>query len=157
MSVITMAHGGGGSVMHTLVKNHIVKYLGGSGAEVPLESLDDSSVIEDIVFKSDSHTVKPLFFPGGDIGRLAISGTVNDIAAMGAQPIALSSGFIIEEGFPIEDFDRVLRSMRQTCQEAKVYVLTGDTKVVERGALDKFIVNTSGIGKRTPELEENIR
>lgn len=156
MSKITMSHGGGGAVMQGLIKEYVVKYLGGSGAEVPLEALDDSAVIDDVVLKSDSHTVKPLFFPGGDIGRLAITGTVNDIAVMGADPLALSSGFIIEEGFQLEDFERILRSMREACQEAGVYVLTGDTKVMEKGALDKLVINTSGIGKRSPELDKNL-
>ncbi len=156
MSKITMSHGGGGAVMQGLIKEYILKYLGGSGAEVPLEALDDSAVIDDIVLKSDSHTVKPLFFPGGDIGRLAITGTVNDIAVMGAEPLALTSGFIIEEGFPLEDFERILDSMHEACQEAEVYVLTGDTKVMEKGALDQLVMNTSGIGKRIPELDRNI-
>jgi hydrogenase expression/formation protein HypE len=151
-----MSHGGGGVVMQSLIKDYVVKYLGGSGAEVPLEALDDSAVIDDIVFKSDSHTVKPLFFPGGDIGRLAVTGTVNDIAVMGADPLALSSGFIIEEGFLLDDFERILKSMQVACLEAGVYVLTGDTKVMERGALDKIVINTSGIGRRSPELDKNL-
>jgi len=142
--------------MQGLIKDYVVKYLGGSGAEVPLEALDDSAVIDDIVIKSDSHTVKPLFFPGGDIGRLAVTGTVNDIAVMGADPLALSSGFIIEEGFLLEDFERILKSMHEACQEAEVYVLTGDTKVMEKGALDKLVINTSGIGRRNSELDENL-
>ncbi|MBS7622982.1 hydrogenase expression/formation protein HypE [Candidatus Bathyarchaeota archaeon] len=151
-----MSHGGGGAVMQSLIKDYVVKYLGGSGAEVPLEALDDSAVIDDIVFKSDSHTVKPLFFPGGDIGRLAVAGTVNDIAVMGADPLALSTGFIIEEGFPLDDFERILKSMQAACLEAGVYVLTGDTKVMERGALDKIVINTSGIGRRSPWLDKNL-
>ena len=151
-----MAHGAGGIMMQQLVKDYILKYLGGSGVEVPLEALDDSAVIDGIVLKSDSHTVKPLFFPGGDIGRLAIAGTVNDIAVMGAEPRALTSGFVIEEGFPLTDFEKIVRSMGDTCKEAGVYVITGDTKVVEKGALDKFIVNTSGIGRRTEALDKNI-
>jgi hydrogenase expression/formation protein HypE len=156
MSRITMAHGAGGSMMQKLVKDYILKHLGGSGAEVPLEALDDSAVVDDIVLKSDSHTVKPLFFPGGDIGRLAIAGTVNDIAVLGAQPLALTSAFIIEEGFPLTDFEKVIVSMKKTCKEAGVYVVTGDTKVVERGGIDQLVVNTSGIGKRTEPLERNI-
>jgi hydrogenase expression/formation protein HypE len=156
MSRITMAHGAGGSMMQQLVKDYILKYLGGSGAEVPLEALDDSAVIDDIVLKSDSHTVKPLFFPGGDIGRLAIAGTVNDIAVMGAAPRALTSAFILEEGFPLTDFERIVRSMGDTCREAGVYVITGDTKVVEKGALDKIVINTSGIGRRMEALDRNI-
>ncbi|OGD53552.1 hydrogenase expression/formation protein HypE [Candidatus Bathyarchaeota archaeon RBG_13_38_9] len=157
MDRISMAHGGGGTAMQELIKRYILKYLGGSSAEVPLEALDDSAVIDDIVLKSDSHTVKPLFFPGGDIGRLAITGTVNDIAAVGAEPLALTSGFIIEDGFEIEIFENILKSMQETCEEAGVYVLTGDTKVMEKGALDKFVINTSGIGKRSRYLDENLR
>ncbi|WP_455281668.1 hydrogenase expression/formation protein HypE [[Eubacterium] cellulosolvens] len=157
MNRISMAHGGGGAAMQELIKKYVLKYLGGSSAEVPLEALDDSAVIEDIVLKSDSHTVKPLFFPGGDIGRLAITGTVNDIAAVGAEPLALTSGFIIEDGFEIEAFENILKSMQETCKEAGVYVLTGDTKVMEKGALDKFVINTSGIGKRSRYLDENLQ
>lgn len=156
MKRITMAHGAGGTMMQTLIKDVIVRNLGGSGVEVPLEAMDDSAVINDIVLKSDSHTVKPLFFPGGDIGRLAVSGTVNDIAVMGAEPLALASGFIIEEGFLITELDKITRSMAKTCNEAGVHIITGDTKVMERGSLDKFVVNTSGIGKRTQALDDNI-
>ena len=156
MSRITLSHGAGGTIMQKLIKDQIIRYLGGSSAEVPLEALDDSAIIDDIVLKSDSHTVKPLFFPGGDIGHLAISGTVNDIAVMGAKPIALTSAFILEEGFPVSDFERILKSMAETCREADVYIITGDTKVMEKGALDKFVVNTSGIGRRTKTLEHNI-
>jgi hydrogenase expression/formation protein HypE len=143
-------------MMQQLVKDYILKYLGGSGVEVSLEALDDSAVIDDIVLSSDSHTVKPLFFPGGDIGRLAIAGTVNDIAVMGAEPRALTSGFVIEEGFPLTDFEKIVRSMGDACREAGVYVITGDTKVMEKGAIDKFVVNTSGIGRRMEVLDRNI-
>lgn len=153
---ITMAHGAGGALMHKLIKDYIVKHLGGSKAEVPLEALDDSAVMDGIVFTSDSHTVKPLFFPGGDIGRLAVSGTINDIAVMGAEPIALSSALIIEEGFLLSDLERIIKSMKDTCIEAGVHIITGDTKVVEKGALEKLIVNTSGIGRRSECLERNI-
>ncbi|UCH03130.1 MAG: hydrogenase expression/formation protein HypE [Candidatus Bathyarchaeota archaeon] len=156
MERITMAHGAGGTIMQDLIERVIVKNLGGSEAEVPLEALDDSAVIDDIVLKSDSHTVKPLFFPGGDIGRLAVAGTVNDIAVMGAKPLALTSGCIIEEGFPISDFEKIVKSMAETCREAGVHIITGDTKVMEKGTLEKFVVNTSGIGKRTELLDRNI-
>ena len=152
-----MAHGAGGSVMDSLIKKYMLKYLGGSTAEVPLEALDDAAVIDGIVLKSDSYTVKPLFFPGGDIGRLAVAGTVNDIAALGAEPLALAAGFVIEEGFPLSDLERILSSMEKTCKEAGVAVITGDTKVVERGALDRFIVNSSGIGRRSPLLDKNLK
>jgi hydrogenase expression/formation protein HypE len=155
---VTMLHGAGGTVMHNLVKNYIVKYFGGIGneAEVPLEAMDDAAVVGDIVFKSDSHAVKPIFFPGGDIGRLSISGTVNDISAMGAMPYALACGFILEEGLPISDLERILISMRETCIEAGVGIVTGDTKVVEKGALGGLVMNVSGIGKRTEALEHNL-
>ncbi len=156
MDRITLAHGAGGTIMNDLIKKHVLRHLGGSSAEVPLEALDDSAVINDIVLKSDSHVVKPLFFPGGDIGRLAIAGTVNDIAMMGAEPFALTSGFVLEEGLPIADLERILKSMGETCREAGVYIITGDTKVVERNGLGGCIINTSGIGKRNEELERNI-
>ena len=156
---ITMLHGAGGTVMHDLVKNYIVKAFGGIGnsAEVPLEAMDDAAVIGDIVFKSDSHAVKPIFFPGGDIGRLAISGTVNDISCLGAEPYALACGFILEEGLAIADLERVLASMRQTCIEAGVGIVTGDTKVVEKGSLGGCVMNLSGIGKRTAALDSNLQ
>ena len=153
---ITMAHGAGGAVMNELVKHYILKHLGGSNVEVPLEALDDAAVVNGIVLKSDSHAVKPLFFPGGDIGKLAVTGTVNDIAVLGAEPIALTSGFILEEGLSIADFEKIVQSMSETCREAGVYVVTGDTKVVEKGSLEGCVINTSGIGKRNKTLERNI-
>lgn len=149
-------HGAGGTVMNKLIKDYILRFLGGGKFEVPLEALDDAAVVNDIVLKSDSHAVKPIFFPGGDIGRLAISGTVNDIAVLGAQPVALACGFVLEEGLPISDFERILKSMRETCEEAEVYVVTGDTKVVEHGALGGCIVNVSGIGYRSKNLDYNL-
>jgi hydrogenase expression/formation protein HypE len=155
---ITMLHGAGGSVMHDLVKNYIVKYFGGLGnsAEVSLEAMDDAAVIGDIVFKSDSHAVKPIFFPGGDIGRLSISGTVNDISCLGAEPYALACGLILEEGLLLSDLERILSSMRQACVEAGAGIVTGDTKVVEKGSLGGCVMNVSGIGRRTPALDNNL-
>ena len=143
--------------MHDLIKNYIVRYFGGAANfEVSLEALDDAAVVDDIVLKSDSHAVKPIFFPGGDIGRLSVSGTVNDIAVLGAEPYALTCGFILEEGLAIRDFERILASMQQTCMEASVSIVTGDTKVVEKGSLGGCVINTSGIGKRTTALEKNL-
>lgn len=154
---IKLAHGSGGAIMQELIKNKILKYLGNAqNIEIPLEELDDSSVIDDIVFTTDSHTVKPLFFPGGDIGSLSVCGTVNDIAVMGAEPIALSLSFILEEGFLIDDFEKILKSISEMCKKSDVPVITGDTKVVERGGVEKLITNTSGIGKRSSLLENNI-
>jgi hydrogenase expression/formation protein HypE len=151
-----MAHGAGGAVMNDLVKHYILTHLGGSKAEVPLEALDDAAVVNGIVLKSDSHAVKPLFFPGGDIGKLAVTGTVNDIAVLGAEPVALTSGFILEEGLPIIDLEKIVQSMSETCREAGVYIVTGDTKVVEKGSLEGCVINTSGIGRRNEALERNI-
>jgi hydrogenase expression/formation protein HypE len=157
---ITMLHGAGGTVMHDLVKNYVVKHFASAAvlrsAEVPLEALDDAAVIGEVVLKSDSHVVKPIFFPGGDIGRLAVSGTVNDIAVLGAEPLALACGFILEEGLATKDFERILTSMQQTCVEAGVGIITGDTKVVEKGSLGGCVINTSGIGRRTEALDRNI-
>jgi hydrogenase expression/formation protein HypE len=162
---IKLEHGAGGEGMHELLKL-VLSYFtftdvrGDNPAkaeiEVPLHALDDSAVVDNIVFTTDSHTVKPLFFPGGDIGSLAIAGTVNDISVMGAEPLCLSVAFVIEEGFPFSDFERVLASMRQTCEAAEVAVVTGDTKVVERGAVEKMVVNTSALGKRTTTLDKNM-
>jgi len=162
---IKLEHGAGGEGMHELLKL-VLSYFnftnvkGKAGEkteiEVPLTALDDSAVVDNIVFTTDSHTVKPLFFPGGDIGTLAIAGTVNDIAVMGAEPLCLSVAFVIEEGFPLDDFERVLDGMRKTCEEAEVAVVTGDTKVVERGAVEEIVVNTSAIGKRTEALDKNM-
>lgn len=154
---ITMLHGAGGKVMHDLVKNCIIKHFGGTRiAEVPLEAMDDAAVVGDVVLKSDSHAVKPLFFPGGDIGRLSISGTVNDIAMIGAEPYALACGFVLEEGLALADLERILESMEQTCKEAHVSIVTGDTKVVEKGNLGGCIVNVSGIGRRTEALDNDL-
>ena len=155
---VTMLHGAGGTVMHDLVKNHIVKYFKNIGkAEVPLQAMDDAAAIGDIVLKSDSHAVKPIFFPGGNIGHIAISGTVNDIAALGAEPYALACGAILEEGFEISDFDKILASMQETCIQAQVGIVTGDTKVIEKGTLGGCVINVSGIGRRTKAIETNLK
>jgi hydrogenase expression/formation protein HypE len=144
-----MLHGAGGTVMHDLVKNYVVKHFGGaSNVEVPLEAMDDAAVVGDIV--------RPIFFPGGDIGRLAISGTVNDISMLGGEPYALACGFVLEEGLPLDDFETILTSMQKTCVEANVNIVTGDTKVVEKGNLGGCIINTSGIGRRTSALDKNL-
>ncbi|MEA2089207.1 MAG: hydrogenase expression/formation protein HypE [Thermoproteota archaeon] len=154
---VTMAHGAGGAVMNDLVQRFVLRYLGGGRAEVGLEMLDDAAVIDDVVLKSDSHAVKPLFFPGGDIGRVAIAGTVNDIAVLGAKPVALTCGLVLEEGLLLDYLERIMRSMRDTCKEAGVHVITGDTKVVEHGGLGGCVVNTSGIGRRCEALEKNFQ
>ncbi|MGC8849050.1 MAG: hydrogenase expression/formation protein HypE [Candidatus Bathyarchaeia archaeon] len=153
---VRLVHGAGGLFMQEFIDKYILRFFKGGSFEVPLEALDDSSVVDGVAFTSDSHTVKPLFFPGGDIGSLAVAGTVNDLAVLGARPTALSCALLIEEGFPFSDLERILSSMRDTCRTAGVHIATGDTKVLERGALESLIVNTSGIGFRSPFLDGNL-
>jgi hydrogenase expression/formation protein HypE len=147
---ITLAHGSGGRAMHELIEGLFLEYL----RNPLLEKLEDQAVFEvgngqspsRLAFTTDSYVVTPVFFPGGDIGKLAVCGTVNDLAMSGAHPLYLSAGFILEEGFPIADLRRILASMRAAADEAGVSVVTGDTKVVQRGSADKIFINTSGIG-----------
>jgi len=159
---LTMSHGAGGAVMQDMIGKLILPILSNkkwkrSGIQVPLDALDDSAVVDGIVFTTDSHTVRPIFFPGGDIGSLSVAGTVNDLSVVGAEPLALSCGFVLEEGLPFEELERILKSMAATCRKAGVPVVTGDTKVVERGAVQKMIINTAGIGRRSPLLDRNLR
>jgi len=155
---IKLAEGAGGQLMDKLIKQKILKYFEKTSisAEIPLSMLDDSAVIDDIVFTTDSHTVQPIIFPGGDLGSLAVAGTINDVAVMGAKPIALSAGFIVEEGLSVEIFEKIVESMSKVSSDANVPIVTGDTKVLEKGAIQEFMINTSGIGKRTSLLDKNI-
>jgi len=154
---IKLAQGAGGELMDNLIKDKILKYfVKEESSEVSLSMLDDAAVIDDVVFSTDSHTVQPIIFPGGDIGSLAVSGTINDVAVMGAKTLALSAGFIIEEGFSIEIFEKIVKSMGKYSDDAGVPIITGDTKVVEKGAIQEFMINTSGIGKRSAFLDSNI-
>jgi len=157
---IKVAQGAGGELMDTFIKDKILKYFvkeTSASAEISLSMLDDAAVIDDIVFSTDSHTVQPLIFPGGDIGSLAVCGTVNDVSVMGAKPLALSAGFIVEEGFSVKTFEKIVKSMGSYSEDTNVPIITGDTKVVEKGAIQEFMINTSGIGKRTSTLDTNIR
>ncbi|RQD78996.1 MAG: hydrogenase expression/formation protein HypE [Methanocalculus sp. MSAO_Arc1] len=146
---VNLMHGAGGEVMGELLRT-LTAFSHTNAGGIGLESLDDGAAIpfDDryIVFTTDSHVVRPLFFPGGDIGRISVCGTVNDLSVMGARTIALSSAMVIEEGFPIADLERIVCSMDEALGEAKTSIVTGDTKVVERGSLDGIIINTSGIG-----------
>lgn len=154
---IKLAQGAGGALMDELIKEKILKYFGKDQKnEVPLSMLDDAAVVDDIVFSTDSHTVQPLIFPGGDLGSISVCGTVNDVSVLGAKPLALSAGFIIEEGLSVETFEHIVKSMSKYAKIAGVPIVTGDTKVVEKGAIQEFMINTSGIGKRTQLLEDNI-
>jgi hydrogenase expression/formation protein HypE len=121
--------------------------------------MDDGAVIplngENVVFTTDSHIIRPIFFPGGDIGRIAICGTINDLAMMGGKPLALSCGMIIEEGFEIDDLARIVASMDDALGEAGANLVTGDTKVMEKGAIDGIAINTSGIGIAKKVVRDN--
>ena len=142
---ILLAHGSGGKLGHQLVEKTFLARLSNPW----LARLDDSAVLElsgQIAFTSDSYVVSPIFFPGGDIGRLAVCGTVNDLSMSGAKPAYLSLSLIIEEGFPLADLERIAASIQKTADEAGVKVVTGDTKVVNRGTADKLFINTAGIG-----------
>ena len=142
---ILLAHGSGGKLAHELVEEIFVKAF-----DNPLlAKLDDSAAIDfsgRLAFTTDSYVVNPIFFPGGDIGKLAVCGTVNDLAMSGAKPLYLSLSFIIEEGLPQSELKEIVGSVQRAAQEAGVKIVTGDTKVVHRGSADKLFINTAGIG-----------
>ena len=144
--IILLGHGSGGKLSHLLLDELIIPII--SGGIQPEQ--DDSAVLQysgqRFAFTTDSYVIDPIFFPGGNIGDLAINGTVNDLAMSGAQPLAVSVGLILEEGLPIEELRIILRSMRYAAEVAGVNIVTGDTKVVPRGKADKIFINTSGIG-----------
>jgi hydrogenase expression/formation protein HypE len=142
---ILLAHGSGGRMAHELIEKILVKPL----SNPLLDRLDDSAVFSysgRMAFTTDSYVVNPIFFPGGDIGKLAVCGTVNDLSMMGAKPLYLSLAFIIEEGLALEELERVLQSVQAAAQEAQVQIVTGDTKVVNKGSADKLFINTAGVG-----------
>ncbi|MDA8433771.1 MAG: hydrogenase expression/formation protein HypE [Nitrospiraceae bacterium] len=144
MELIQLGHGSGGRLMHDLIREHFAPVLN-------IEQLNDSAVLAHgpagrIAITTDSYVVSPLFFPGGDIGRLAVCGTVNDLSVSGALPLYMTAGFIIEEGFSMKDLKTVLSSMRAASDEAGVRIVAGDTKVVDRGKADGLFINTAGFG-----------
>lgn len=144
--VIRLAHGSGGEASRRLVEEIVETYLKND----IIEGLDDSAVIPvekgRMAFTTDSYVVDPIFFPGGNIGSLAVHGTVNDLSMVGAEPVAITLGMILEEGFPMADLHRVLASVKEASEEAGVVVAGGDTKVVDRGSADGIFINTSGVG-----------
>jgi hydrogenase expression/formation protein HypE len=144
--MIVLGHGSGGKLSHDLINRLFLPELGKAAPR----ALDDAAVIningQRLAMTTDSHVVSPLFFHGGDIGRLAICGTVNDLAMVGAKPYALTCGFVVEEGLSFEILQRVVQSMRDSAAEAGVFIAAGDTKVVQRGGADKLFINTSGVG-----------
>lgn len=146
MSLVQIAHGGGGKRSEELIKDVFINRFNNS----ILNDMEDSAVVSlnslNLAFTTDSYTVKPILFPGGNIGKLAVCGTVNDLLMRGAKPLFISASFMIEEGFDIMLLESIATSMVQACQEAGVEIITGDTKVVEKGGVDQIFINTSGIG-----------
>jgi hydrogenase expression/formation protein HypE len=150
--IILLAHGSGGKVSHELVEKKFLPFL----ANPLLNKLDDCAVFEAsgrLAFTTDSYTVNPIFFPGGDIGRLAVCGTVNDLAMSGATPLYLSLSVILEEGLPMDELKQIVKSIKRAAKEAEVQIVTGDTKVVNQGQADRLFINTSGIGIMPPGVD----
>lgn len=144
---ILLGHGSGGRLSHNLIKDVFVKHF-----DNPLlQKQTDAALLKiessHIAFTTDSYVVDPIFFPGGNIGKIAVCGTVNDLAVAGAIPEYLSAGFIIEEGFPLQDLELIVKSMATEAEKAGVHIVTGDTKVVNKGLCDKLFINTSGVGR----------
>lgn len=150
---VLLDHGSGGLASSKLISEVFIKHL-----DNPiLRSLEDSAILENqpgnLAFTTDSYVVDPLFFPGGDIGKLAVHGTINDLAMRGARPLGLSLGLILEEGFAISELEKIIISIADACNEAGVHIVTGDTKVVPKGKGDKIFINTAGIGVVDPKLD----
>jgi len=158
---VTLKQGGGGRAMRTLIEKLFVRDFATLPFEgVGISAMDDGAAIafgdEWLVITTDSHVIHPIFFPGGDIGRLSICGTVNDLAMMGAtRVLGLTCGVILEEGFPIESLEKIQQSMMAACREANAPVVTGDTKVMGRGEIDGVVINTSGIGLTKNLIRDN--
>lgn len=150
---ILLGHGSGGKLTADLIEKIILPAF----SNAALDRLDDQAIVSiggsRLAFTTDSYVVTPIFFPGGDIGELAVNGTINDLAMGGAKPLFLSVAFILEEGLPVADFERVVASVRRAADRSGVHVVTGDTKVVGRGSGDKIFITTSGIGVVAPGLD----
>jgi hydrogenase expression/formation protein HypE len=149
--VVTMAHGSGGRAMQQMIEHMFLSAFDNpwlneqeDGARLSLASLN--ALGDRLAFTTDSYVIDPVFFPGGNIGKLAVCGTANDLAVCGATPAYLSCGFILEEGLALDDLQKIVSLMAQTAREADIAIVTGDTKVVQRGAADKIFINTAGIG-----------
>jgi len=149
---VLLAHGAGGTLMVELIRNIILKNVSRRSVfdGIGLDEMDDGATIPlgdyEIVLSMDGHTVDPIFFPGGDIGRLAAAGTINDLAVMGARPLAIMDSIVVEEGFPLNDLERIIKSMDETVEEVGVAIIHGDFKVMPKGKIDKIIISTAGVG-----------
>ncbi len=142
---ILLAHGNGGKLSHSLIKENFIQLF----RNLILDKMDDSAVFDlngRVAFTTDSYVINPIFFPGGDIGRLAVCGTINDVSMAGARPLYISLALIIEEGFPMSELKKIAGSVQKTAAECGVDIITGDTKVVNQGCADKLFINTTGIG-----------
>jgi hydrogenase expression/formation protein HypE len=150
--VVKLSHGAGGSTEDTLIHELFLKIFEKRQARdgISLDALDDGASIkigeQEVILSIDGHTVDPIFFPGGDLGKLAICGAVNDTAVMGAEPVAILDSIIVEEGFPMENLRKVIISMNETAKEANVAIIAGDFKVMPKGSLDQMVISTAGIG-----------
>jgi hydrogenase expression/formation protein HypE len=148
---ISLAHGDGGELSHRLIKDVFIEAFGdGKAAMFDAASVDIPG--GKIAVSTDSFVIKPIFFPGGTIGKLAVAGTINDLAVSGAKPLYLTCGFVIEEGFPIEDLKKIVNDMANEAKKTGVSIIAGDTKVVERGSADGVYINTTGIGVYEPNI-----
>jgi hydrogenase expression/formation protein HypE len=154
--IITLAHGGGGSKTKQIIDDIIMRYLGNP----ILKKLDDAACLHvpesEMVFTTDSYVVTPLFFPGGDIGKLSVCGTINDLVMQGAEPKYISLSLILEEGFAIAELEKIIKSAGEVLKKTKVLAVTGDTKVVERGSGNGIFINTAGIGVRRREVDVHV-
>lgn len=153
---ILLAHGGGGQLTSQLIRERIVPRFRNDALSALADSASLTLTSHAICFTTDSYVVKPLFFPGGDIGKLAVCGTVNDLAVSGSKPLVLSLALILEEGFELSMLDRILQSISDAAQNNGVSIVTGDTKTVERGSADGIFINTAGIGVRLPNVEPGV-
>lgn len=144
--VILLGHGSGGKLSHDLIRDIFVKYFHNKILSEQTDSACLPGAGEEIAFTTDSYVVDPIFFPGGNIGKLAVCGTVNDLAVSGAKPQYLSASFIIEEGFSMKDLEKIVSTMAEESRKAGVKIVTGDTKVINKGKCDKLFINTSGVG-----------
>jgi len=148
---IMLGHGSGGQMMHKLLEDVFMKHFGNP----ILNEQTDAAILEagsaQIAFTTDSFVIDPIFFPGGNIGKLAVCGTVNDLAVSGAEPLYISASFILEEGFLLSDLEIIVESLASEAKKAGVQIVTGDTKVVNKGKCDKLFINTAGIGRVSPE------
>jgi hydrogenase expression/formation protein HypE len=148
---ILLGHGSGGKLSHDLIRDLFVKYFSNDILKEQTDAAVITVTTEKLSFTTDSFVVDPIFFPGGDIGKLAVAGTVNDLAVSGAKPLYLSAGFIIEEGFAFSELEKIVKSMAVEAKLAGIKIVTGDTKVVNRGKCDKVFINTSGVGELLPK------